>query len=248
MERPLLYMLLLVLPAALILSALIWHSYKYHGGRVTTLYFIYGALYYIGRENLNAMTVHYDGKPQYFFNNPLITIGKAPLPAIIGWFITGLLGWFLAERILKGHPRLENRLFPTMLLTGVFVSSMSLAVEGTGIHLGWWSWPALQIYYAEGPFTEYLLDCPFVALQGWFLTVLTFMVPFCLVECSAFRRKGAARYLWFLIVPANAFLLSYVFSTARFILVGLLVFLALFNRLEFDYSPGALRNIKKAGA
>ncbi|GAB4292811.1 MAG: hypothetical protein Kow0090_06920 [Myxococcota bacterium] len=244
MNKPLLYFFLLVIPAFLIFIGLIYHSYKHRGGRITALFFILGALFFIGRETMNALTPHYNGLPQYFFLNRAITIWKAPLPAVIGWLITAYLGWFLAERILANHPRLENRLFPTLLISGVFASAMALALEGVGIHLGWWNWAKLHIYYTEDPFREYLLDAPFVALWGWFLIVLTFLTPFFLAECSKFRRKGAIRYLWFLIVPINALLLTKFFYLSRVALIGALFVLAVLSPMEFDYPAHSSKEAK----
>lgn len=183
-----------------------------------------------------ALTVHYEGKPQYFHPNAPFKIFNAPIIAIIGWMITVYLGWTFSEEITSQNDKTRNRIFPIILFAGIFSSAMAFAIEGTAIKLNWWSWAKLDIYYANDPFKEYLQFCPFVALQGWFFTSLTFLAPFLLVFCSDYS-KSKYKYLWFLIIPINAYLLTGSrFETFRYPIFFSLLLAAIISDRKIIYS------------
>lgn len=228
------YKFFLAFPAALLLIGCVYHCRKTKGLRLTLILFGLGIPVFWVREFLASLYNHYQGIPQYFHPYGQFYIGSVPLPVIGGWLLNTYLGWQVAERIVERIPLWKGRLMPVIGISALVISSMALAIEATGIELGWWVWAKQDIYQSTDMFKEFLHRVPLVALQGWPAATLWFLVPVLVLECSPLKYKSNLRWLaafpWWVLY---FILLQYYFLWARLVVVIVLALLIIFLKTQY---------------
>ncbi|MBZ0272386.1 hypothetical protein K8I61_10140 [bacterium] len=230
------YKFMLTGPAALMLLICIYHSWRTRGARFTLIFFGLGIVMFWLREYLGSNHDHYKGMPQYFHPRAGFKIAGVPAPVIGGWLLNCYIGWSISERIVDRVAVWRGRLMPVIVVAGIVISSMALAIEATGIELGWWVWAYQDLYQSTDPFREFLQRTPLVALQGWPVVALWFLIPVLSLECSPLKNLSA--YRWLLAVPwwvIYYVTLHYFFLEVRFFLLLALVLLTIF--LKTAYLP-----------
>jgi hypothetical protein len=124
--------LLLVLPSSLLTLLLIFHAIRARGAR-TALYFFASAFLSTGENN-----------GPYIFSGQAITLGRAELPACIGWVFALYLSWCLAEAASARIESLARRVFPLTAFALMAMGCFSDAVETTASGVGWWRWNIIR--------------------------------------------------------------------------------------------------------
>ncbi len=190
--------LLLFLPSALVVLAMVLHSLKQRGARETWLFFGFGLLFGVLRGNIIwwITTVHFGGRFPYIFTNKLLGIFHDSLQADIGWILTVYLGWCFAERLLARVTGRERSLFHTVSIAALFATALSYAVESTAIALGWWNWNL-------GVKSRFLIDVPIAGIAAWFSVPIDFFLPFLLLARMRGRVADGWRWAALLIFPLH---------------------------------------------
>ncbi len=229
----------LVLVVSFILVCLLAaHSYYKRGSRLTFNFFLFAFIVTFIKEapgrRLDGILAQDHAAPFEFLNpyGPAI-IGS--LTGLVGWIFTFYLGWSIAEKIIKRVEPLSKRVFPTLLLSGLVIMSISYSVEATAVRMGWWRWKIEDLRLAS-----FLIGVPFMAFEAWASFSLQYLLlPYFLIECSTLNRapwKGV-----FFIIPfihnllANCQLHMLRVFEERLIFL-LLVIMSFTSSLRFDYS------------
>ncbi|GAB4290972.1 MAG: hypothetical protein Kow0090_04280 [Myxococcota bacterium] len=239
MTGPESYRYFLTIPSLVIFVGMIVHSVRYRGKAVSFWFFLLSFLYFLGRELFVAtfplFSDRYGGVPEYWHPYALGKVLGVPLPVVFGWIMVAYLAWFFGEKIAEKDPLLKGRLFAIVWFAMLSCSVMALAVEATGVHLGWWVWAQGDTKDFDHPFREFLHRAPFASLRGWMMTVSTFLIPFFLIGGRGLYHWGKKRWALLLIIPLHTILIygfDYPGWVRRAIIWGTITILALFLPLK----------------
>ena len=183
--------LILIIPASIVFVMIIAHSYRAHGFRTTRNFFFWCMFFCYMKEFINA----HSRAPEYMGSG--LEVFGVPMMVPVGWVISIYLSWFLAESLLLGS-KLEGSILPTIAMSSVAITAISLCVACSGGNAGWWRWNyCIPSLWHENP----ILKMPVKIIGGWATTNLIFMSFFMLFEFSRFGRlkKKAAIILLVLI-------------------------------------------------
>src|SRR5437867_7625351 len=176
-------LLLLVLPSFFLTLLLILHAVRVRGGRTALLFFGPAFLFGVVRGNTVALLAVSENKGTYIFSEPLLRIGRAEVPACVGWVFALYLSWTLAERIVSRIRSLSGRVFPLSALATLGMACFSYAVETTASGVGWWRWNIVR--WA----TPFLVGgTHLLGIAEWMSVGFDFLLPFLL-----FRTRTGAR-------------------------------------------------------
>jgi len=115
----------------------------------------------------------------YAANGQLGQIGSINLVVVAGWVFTALLSFSLA-RIIRERNFPDANVFLTLALTALTTTTVSYAVEVTGMRIGLWRW------VSPHPVTWLPFDWPFDAFEGWASTSFMLMLVYCAVRYRLF--------------------------------------------------------------
>jgi tetratricopeptide (TPR) repeat protein len=190
-------MKLLLLPSLLLTLLLVLHSWKVRGGKTTFLFFVSCFLFGVVRGNsVAALAAGENGGP-YIFSGATWSIGRAELPACVGWIFALYLSWCLAEAVVSRIPSLSGRVFPLSAFALLAMGCFSCAVETTASGVGWWRWNIVR------PSTPILVGgTHFFGIVEWMSVAFDFLVPFLLFRTPRGGRLPAA-WLSLLLYPIH---------------------------------------------
>ena len=224
------------------LILLIVHSFIFRGARTTVIFFIGGFLYGIFKGNAPTFwkflkyifygTTNVQPHP-YFFTNPIIKIGEAPLIECLGWTFTFYLSWTLSEKILSKTNSYNNKIFPTLLLSCMISSTICYSIETACIVGGLWQWLAPLWQHQSNCF----IGIPPHAIMAWFYAASDMLLVFFLIECSKYRIAPWKLVFLPLFAVHQGFVGLFFTKSARhteeYFLIIILIALAFLNKMDF---------------
>lgn len=178
--------------AFIALLILVRHSVRVRGARQSAI--LFGALILLSlyREGTVSMFVDWFSKERpYSPKAAMGHIGFVNFVVIAGWLFTTYVSFGLATLIQRRQFPKAN-VFLTLSLSAVIATTISYAVEVTGIQLHLWEWAGWAIHDQLKwiPF-----GWPFDAVQGWANTVFMFMMVYCGIEQRLFSQSPARNAL-----------------------------------------------------
>ncbi|MCI0409810.1 MAG: tetratricopeptide repeat protein [Acidobacteria bacterium] len=175
--------LLLLLSSSFLTLLLIVHSVKLRGVKTSLYFFLSAFLFGVLRGNSVVYLSSEGNSGPYIFSDALIHVGKAELPACVGWVFALYLSWTLAEGVLRGRPGLGKAVFPLSSFAMIAMGCFSDAVETTASGVGWWRWNIINRATPLLPAGTHLFG-----IVEWMSVGLDYLVPFLL-----FRTPRGAR-------------------------------------------------------
>jgi tetratricopeptide (TPR) repeat protein len=179
--------LLLFLSSSLLTLLLAVHAVKARGARTALAFFASAFLFGVIRGNSVAYLAGGDAAGPYIFSDALISIGRAELPAVIGWIFSVYLSWTLAEHFLRARPALAGAVFPLSAFALLAMGCFSDAVETTASGVGWWRWNIVTRWTPLLPAGTHLFG-----IVEWMSVGLDFLVPFLLFQTAKGARSPLA--------------------------------------------------------
>ena len=179
--------LLLFLSSSCLTLLLVVHAVRARGGRTTFLFFVPAFLFGVVRGNSVAVLAGGENSGPYIFSEALISIGRAELPACVGWVFALYLSWTLAEGVLRRRPELGGAVFPLSAFALLTMGCFSDAVETTASGVGWWRWNIVSPSTALLPGGTHLFG-----IVEWMSVGLDFLLPFLLFRTARGAKSGLA--------------------------------------------------------
>jgi tetratricopeptide (TPR) repeat protein len=176
--------LLLIVPSFLLTLLLVAHAVRVRGGRTAFFFFVSAFLFGIVRGNSVAALAAGENRGPYIFSEAAVSIGRAELPACVGWVFALYLSWCLAEAVTSRIGSLAGRVFPTSSFSLIAMGCFSYAVETAASGVGWWRW---NIVRRPTPFL--VGGTHLFGIVEWMSVGLDFLLPFLL-----FRTARGWRY------------------------------------------------------
>ncbi|HEV8335625.1 MAG TPA: tetratricopeptide repeat protein [Candidatus Polarisedimenticolia bacterium] len=176
--------LLLVVPSFLLTLLLVVHAVRVRGRRTAFFFFAAALLFGIVRGNSVAALAAGENRGPYIFSEAAVSIGRAELPACVGWVFALYLSWCLAEAVTARAGSLAGRVFPTSSFSLIAMGCFSYAVETAASGVGWWRW---NIVRRPTPFL--VGGTHLFGIVEWMSVGLDFLLPFLL-----FRTPKGWRY------------------------------------------------------
>lgn len=177
----------LAIPACLAVGMLVYHSFRANGARWSLIFFLFTLAVMIDKEKSQQRRIDHGFDPDYIVSGGFLRLFDAPVVVLVGWIFTFYLSWFLARSILERSRRMRVYIVPHIILASLFVATFSMAMEITGINLGWWEW--------TGPFNDPVtISENFIFVQqggrmtAWMFHSLIIYCPFFLLENSSMRK------------------------------------------------------------
>ncbi len=167
--------LLLIVPSLLLTLLLVLHAIRVRGGRTALLFFVPAFLFGVIRGNSVAILAAADSGGPYIFSDAAFSIGRAEVPACVGWVFALYLSWCLSEALVSGIRSLAGRVFPLSAFALVAMGCFSYAVETTASGVGWWRWNIVRrttVFLVGGTHLFGIVE--------WMSVGLDFLVPFLL--------------------------------------------------------------------
>lgn len=196
MEKILIYEKIpFVIATLLVLFLIIRDSLKTFGKNKTIAFFISGIIYSILRANFISFTMHlrHNVEPTlpYEIHFPIIKIlGTTPVE-ISGWLIVSYLSFRVSSFLLKGYT-----IFHKVMLSALFISACSFAIETTAIEADWWRW---KVILGNSIFGR----VPTMGIIDWAFVGFEFLLPFILFIN---KTPNFLKFLSLLIFPAHILL------------------------------------------
>ena len=189
--------LLLFLSSSFLTLLLVVHAVKTRGGRTAFFFFAAAFLFGVVRGNSVAALAAGEKNLPYIFSEALLSIGRAELPACVGWVFALYLSWTLAEGILARMPELGGRVFPLAAFALLAMGCFSDAVETTASGVGWWRWNIIS------PSTPLLAGgAHLFGIVEWMSVGFDFLVPFLLFRTGR-GAKSALAWASLLLYPIH---------------------------------------------
>ena len=167
--------LLLVVPSLFLTLLLVLHAVRVRGGRTALLFFVPAFLFGVIRGNSVAALATGENNGPYIFSAAAVSIGRAELPACVGWIFALYLSWWLAEAAVSRIRPLAGRVFPLSAFALVAMGCFSYAVETTASGVGWWRWNIIRrttVFLVGGAHLFGIVE--------WMSVGFDFLVPFLL--------------------------------------------------------------------
>lgn len=184
-----------IITTIFVLFLIIKDSLKTFGRNKTIAFFISGIIYSILRANFISFVMHlrHNLEPilPYQINLPIIKIfGTTPVE-ISGWLIVSYLSFRISSNLLKGYT-----IFHKVMLSALFISACSFAIETTAIEADWWRW---KVILGNSIFGR----VPTMGIIDWAFVSLEFLLPFVLFIN---KTPNILKFLSLLIFPTHIFL------------------------------------------
>ncbi len=124
------------------ITLLIFHSYFTRGFRVTFNFFLFALIAAMRKEIgtfFDSRFLVSKGSP-FFFPTVNVSFGTSLSVVILGWVFVFYISWIISGKIIQRLDYFRDKIFPTVLFSGIVIASISYAVEAIGINMGWWQW------------------------------------------------------------------------------------------------------------
>lgn len=183
-------LVLLALPSAAVLAAMVAHGVLNRGARATSAYlaalFVYGAarglaIRGVTREHLTAFP--------YVMSRPVARIFGVSLQELLGWAVALTLAWVLSDRLLR-RARWIPAPHRVTVVAGLAMAVVCLAVENAAMAAGWWTW-TLALPHGRA------IRVPSVAFLDWGFVASDFLLLFLAFATRASWRTRAPALLLF---------------------------------------------------
>ncbi len=175
---------ILVVPSVLLTLLLVFHAIRVRGRRAALLFFVPAFLFGVIRGNSVAVLATGENNGPYIFSGQTLSLGRAEIPACVGWVFALYLSWGLAEAVAGRIRPLARRVLPLSAFALVAMGCFSYAVETTASGAGWWRWNIIR------PSTSFLVGGTHLfGIVEWMSVAFDFLIPFLL-----FRTERGWRY------------------------------------------------------
>jgi len=186
--------LVLALPSALILIALVWHSLGAMSRRRAGLFWIsvvaYGILRGLG---VRAVTKSIGASFPYEIRGALLEIGGVSAQEVAGWAVVAYLAWWIGDRFSRRAK--QPSLFLAVAWASLFLGAISWAVEAAAIGARWWHWTVPTA-------SRVFLNVPAIGIVDWFFVAIDFLLPFVALTAPSLA-NARWRYLTLLLFPVH---------------------------------------------
>lgn len=172
------------------LILLVRYAKRVEGSRGAAILVGYVTLMATTREWVVSALSHAIAQPvPYAADAKVGHLGPVNVVVVAGWVFTTLASFALAKMIQRRNFP-GTTIFLTLALTALVTSSISYAVEVTGMRIQLWTWHAVH------PVEWLPFDWPFDAFEGWAATSFMIMLVYCTVRyrllwSDAWRRAAA---------------------------------------------------------
>lgn len=189
--------LVLALPSAAILAALVWHSLAAMPRRRALLFWslvtAFGILRGLG---VRAVTEAIGAAFPYEIRNPLFSVGGVSAQEVVGWAVVTYLAWWVGDRFSRRSRR--PSLFLAVAWASLFLGAIAWAVEAAAIAARWWYWTVPTA-------SRLFLNVPAIGIVDWFFVGIDFLLPFVALTAPSSGRSERTwwRYLTLLCFPAH---------------------------------------------
>lgn len=187
-------LLVLALPSALLLAALVWHSVGAMERRRALLFWFSVLGYGIARAlGVRAVTEAIGASFPYEIRDPLLAIGGVSAQELAGWALVAYLAWWIGDRFSRRarHPSL----FLGVAWAALFLGAVAWAIEAAAIGARWWHWTVPTA-------SRLFLNVPAIGIVDWFFVAIDFLLPF--VALTAPSLSGARwRFATLLFFPVH---------------------------------------------
>src|SRR5687768_7422512 len=186
--------LVLALPSALILIALVWHSLGAMSRRRAGLFWLSVVVYGILRGlGVRAVTQAIGASFPYEIRGALLEIGGVSAQEVAGWAIVAYLAWWIGDRFSRRARR--PSLFLAIAWASLFLGAISWAVEAAAIGARWWHWTVPTA-------SRVFLNVPAIGIVDWFFVAIDFLLPFVALTAPSLAR-ARWKYLTLLLFPIH---------------------------------------------
>ena len=187
-------LLVLALPSALMLVALVCHSLGALPRRRAALFWLsvaaYGVLRGLGvRAVTNAIGASFPNE----IRDPLLAVGGVSAQEIAGWAVVAYLAWWIGERFALRAT--SPSLFLGLAWSSLFLGAIAWAVEAAAIGARWWHWTVPTA-------SRVFLNVPAIGIVDWFFVAIDFLVPFVVLTTPSLAR-ARWRFLTLLLFPVH---------------------------------------------
>jgi hypothetical protein len=186
--------IVLALPSAIILAALVWHSLVSMERRRAGLFWlsvvVYGVLRGLG---VRFVTKAIGASFPYEIRDPMLALGGVAAQEIAGWAVVAYLAWWIGDRFSRRARR--PSLFLAVAWASLFLGAIAWAVEAAAIAARWWYWTVPTA-------SRVFLNVPAIGIVDWFFVAIDFLLPFVAMTAPSLRGKRS-RYLSLLLFPAH---------------------------------------------
>ena len=173
--------LVLAIPSALVLSALVWHSVVAMSRRRALLFWlsvlVYGVLRGVG---VRAVTEAIGASFPYEIRGAMLSIGGVSAQEVAGWAIVAYLGWWIGDAFSRRSGRPSA--FLAVAWAAFFLGAISWAVEAAAIGARWWHWTVPTA-------SRVFLNVPAIGIVDWFFVAIDFLLPFVALTTPALARS-----------------------------------------------------------
>lgn len=180
--------LLLVVPTAAVLAALVVHSWRSLPRWRAATFWAAAALYGLLRGVVLHRVVEggLGATFPYRIHDPLLPVFGVPLQELAGWAIVAYLGWWAGDRLAARGGRPRHALFLQLAWACLFLGAISWAVESAAVAAGWWHWTVPVRH-------PWLGNVPLIGLVDWFFVGTDFLLPFLALTSPAL---AGVRWRW----------------------------------------------------
>lgn len=186
--------LVLAVPSAIILVALVWHSFGAMSRRRAGLFWLSVAVYGIVRGlGVRAVTEAIGASFPYEIRGALLEIAGVSAQEVAGWAVVAYLAWWIGDRFSRRTRR--PSLFLAIAWASLFLGAISWAVEAAAIGARWWHWTVPTA-------SRVFLNVPAIGIVDWFFVAIDFLLPFVALTAPSLAR-ARWRYLTLLLFPAH---------------------------------------------
>jgi hypothetical protein len=169
------------------LALLVRYTWRTEGARAAAIFTSYLVGFAVLRECLVwSMQFVNGGSPPFSTDSRMGHLGPVNLVVVSGWVFTALLSFAVARMIQRNIFRGTN-VFLTLTLAAVVTSTISYAVEVTGMRVPLWRWGD-PLVVAWLPF-----DWPEDAFEGWATTSFLMLVIYSATRYRLFAPTGRGR-------------------------------------------------------
>jgi len=234
---------LLAIPVFVAVSFLFLHLISARGLRRALIFTIFCLIVMIDKEASQGR-FH---PPDYILHGEFPRIFGASIVVVLGWYFAFVCSWYLSERILTAM-RLKHPPKPAMLiiLIALLVAMFSLAMEMTGIAMGWWEWTDMRGRLS--PLSEASITLagmlPYwqrigTRITAWAFHSLVVFVPYLLLEETRLRDRlpNWSKPLLSLAYIAAMYIITNLTGHADMIIIGVILLIVAITTNKFDLTP-----------
>ena len=186
--------LVLAIPSAIILIALVAHSLRTLPRRRAVTFWIAVVVYgFLRGIAVHRITESIGASFPYQIHNAMLTVAGVSLQEIVGWAVVAYLGWWIGGRFASRSGR--PFLFLQIAWASLFLGAISWTVEAAAIAARWWHWTVPTA-------SRMFLNTPAIGIVDWFFVGIDFLLPFVAITAPALRRRPS-RFLTLLLFPLH---------------------------------------------